>query len=190
LISSTTVGPSLGKASLDATMWAGLFAVVLIFLFMLLVYRTAGLIANVALIGYSFVITALFSGLGIVLTLPGLAALVLGLGMAVDANIITNERIRDELKSGKSIISSIISGNRRALRPILDSNVTTFIAGIVMYIVGRGAIKGFAVALMLSIVTSLLTAVFLSRVMLLQLAKAKLMRNSVWFGFGKGGANS
>lgn len=188
LISSTTVGPSLGKASLDATISAGIFATTLIFLFMLLVYRVAGFIADIGLIAYSFVTLALFSGLGIVLTLPGLAALVLGLGMAVDANIITSERIRDELRSGKSLLSSIITGNRRALRPIMDSNVTTFIAGVVMYIVGRGDIKGFAVALMLSIVTSLLTAVFLSRVMLLQLAKAKLIRGSKWFGLGKEGA--
>ncbi|QQE78188.1 protein translocase subunit SecD [Alicyclobacillus sp. SO9] len=190
LISSTTVGPSLGQASLDATVFAATLAVVLIFLFMMLIYRTAGLIANVGLIAYAFVTLALFDGLGIVLTLPGLAALVLGLGMAVDANIITNERIRDELRTGKSLISSIISGNRRALRPIMDSNVTTFIAGAVMYIVGSGAIKGFAVALMLSIGTSLLTAVFLGRTMLLHLAKSKILRKSNWFGFGGEGAKS
>lgn len=187
LIRSTTIGPSLGKASLHATMWAGALATILIFLFMMLIYRVAGFVANIGLVAYAFVTLALFSGLGIVLTLPGLAALVLGLGMAVDANIITCERIRDELKSGKRLISSIIAGNRRALRTIMDSNITTIIAGAVMYIVGQGDIKGFAIALILSIVTSLLTAVFLSRVMLLQLAKANLLRSSNWFGFGKGG---
>ncbi|QSO54217.1 protein translocase subunit SecD [Alicyclobacillus curvatus] len=185
LVSSTTVGPSLGALSLQTTMRAGLVALVLIFAFMMFVYRTAGVIANLSLIAYGYISLALFSGLGIVLTLPGLAALVLGIGMAVDANIISYERVIDELNSGKSLMSSVIAGNRRALRTIVDSNVTTFVAGIVMYMVGQGDIKGFAMALMLSVATSFLTSVFLSRTMLLQLAKTKILHSSVWFGFGK-----
>ncbi|MCL6549125.1 MAG: protein translocase subunit SecD, partial [Alicyclobacillus sp.] len=129
LISSTNVGPSLGAASLRATMWAALAAVILIFAFMVALYRVAGLIADVALVAYAFLLLLTFVGLGVVLTLPGLAALVLGMGMAVDANIITYERVKDEMRSGKSLLSSVIAGNRRALRAIVDSNATTFIAG-------------------------------------------------------------
>ncbi|MBX5437109.1 MAG: protein translocase subunit SecD [Alicyclobacillaceae bacterium] len=186
LVSSTNVGPSLGTASLRATMWAGLAAVVLIFAFMAALYRVAGLIADVALVAYAFLLLVAFVGLGVVLTLPGLAALVLGMGMAVDANIITYERVKDEMRSGKSLMSSIIAGNRRALRAIVDSNATTFIAGAVMYWFGQGDIRGFAVALMLSIVVSMLTAVLLSRAMLLLLARSNVIRKPWWYGIGRG----
>lgn len=186
IISQNNVGPSLGAASLMATMWAGLAAVILIFLFMMLVYRMAGLIANISLIAYTYVVLLTFSGLHVVLTLSGLAALVLGIGMAVDANIITYERIKDEMRNGRSLQSSVITGNKRALRTILDSNATTFIAGAVMYWFGQGDIRGFAVALMLSIVISLLTAVLLSRAMLLLFTRSNVVKRPWWFGIGKG----
>ncbi len=185
-ISSTFVGPSLGAASLKATLSAGAIAVVLIFLFMIAVYKLAGLIADLALIAYGYVTLAVFAGMQVTLTLPGLAALVLGIGMAVDANIIWYERINDEFHSGKSIQSSVISGNRYALRTILDSNATTFIAGAVMYWFGQGDIRGFAVALMVSIIASLLTAVLLSRFMLMNFAKANVTRRPWLFGVRKG----
>lgn len=186
LISQSVIGPSLGAESLRTTLTAGLIAIILIFTFMLLIYRAAGLIANLALLAYIYVVLALFSGFGIVLTLPGLAALVLGIGMAVDANIISYERIKDEIRNGKSLQSSVIAGNRRALRTILDSNATTFIAGAVMYWFGEGDIRGFGISLMLSIVVSLVTAVFLSRVMVMQFTRARLVRNPFWFGIRKG----
>lgn len=185
LVSSTTVGPTLGALSLQTTMRAGMLALLFIFAFMLWMYRTAGLVANLSLVAYAYVTLALFAGLGIVLTLPGLAALVLGIGMAVDANIITYERIIEEQQSGKSLLSSVIAGYRRSLWTIVDSNVTTFIAGIVMYAVGQGDIKGFALALMLSIGTSFLTSVFLSRLLLMQLAKTRIFHRSFWFGFAR-----
>ncbi len=186
LVSSMSVGPSLGSASLKATMFAGGIAVILIFLFMIVVYKLAGLIADFALIAYGYVTLVVFAGMHITLTLPGLAALVLGIGMAVDANIIWYERINDEFHSGKSVQSSVIAGNRQALRTIIDSNATTFIAGAVMYWFGHGDIRGFAVALMVSIIVSLLTAVLLSRFMVMNFTKANVTRRPRLFGIRKG----
>ncbi|MDP9727272.1 protein translocase subunit SecD [Alicyclobacillus tolerans] len=187
-IASTNVGPQLGAASLRATLYAGLVAIVLIFLFMIAIYRLAGLIADIAIIAYAYLTLLVFAGFPITLTLPGLAALILGMGIAVDANIITYERIKDEVRNGRSLQSATIAGSKRALRTILDSNATTFIAGLVMFWFGQGDVRGFAIALMVSIIVSLLTAVFLSRTMLLQLTKSNLFRNPAWYGARKGGA--
>lgn len=186
LASSMNVGPSLGYTSLLSTMWAGAAAIGLIFLFMLFLYRMAGLIANFALVAYLYLVLVTFSGLQVVLTLSGLAALILGVGMAVDANIITYERIKDEMRNGKSLQSSVVAGNKRALRTIVDANATTFIAGAVMYWFGRGDIRGFAISLMISIIISMLTAVLLSRVMLLLFTKSNVLDKPWWFGIGKG----
>lgn len=185
--SESSVGPTLGQASLRATLWAGMIAVILIFIFMMLVYRMAGLIADLALIGYGYLTLVIFDGLHVVLTLPGLAALILGVGMAVDANIIAYERIKDEMRNGRSLKSAVKIGNKNALRTILDSNATTFIAGAVMYFLGgQGDIRGFAVALMISIIVSLLTAVLLSRLMFFSFVNSNILRRPWWFGIGKG----
>ena len=186
VLSSMSVGPTLGQAALHTTLTAALFAVIAIFAFMLLVYRLPGLIAIFALCAYSYVLIAVFAGFPVTLTLTGLAALVLGIGMAVDANIITYERIKDELRRGRSLQSAVVSGQRKALRTILDSNTTTLIAGIVMYIYGSGDVQGFAVALIASIIISLVTAVFLSRTMLMLLTRSNIVRNPWWFGLAKG----
>ncbi len=181
-LSSMTVGPSLGQAALHATLIAALVAVILIFAFMIFMYRLPGLVAVVALCGYVYLVVAVFAGLQVTLTLTGLAALVLGIGMAVDANIITYERIKDELRNGKSLQSSVVSGQRKALRTILDANVTTLIAGIVMYWYGTGDVRGFGVALITSILVSLLTAVFLSRTLLQLLTRSNLVKNPWLYG--------
>ncbi len=181
-LSSNSVGPTLGQAALHATLFAGAIAVAIIFIFMIVMYRLPGLIADIALLAYSYVLIAVFAGLQVTLTLTGLAALVLGIGMAVDANIITYERIKDELRNGKSLQSSVIAGQRKAIRTILDSNMTTLIAGIVMYGYGTGDVRGFAVALIASIIVSLMTAVFLSRTILLLFTKANVVRNTWYFG--------
>ncbi|MCY0877208.1 MAG: protein translocase subunit SecD [Firmicutes bacterium] len=181
-LSSTTVGPTLGQAALQETMFAGAVAIGLIFLFMLFMYRLPGLIAIISLLAYSYVLLAVFAGFPITLTLTGLAALVLGIGMAVDANIITYERVKDELRNGKSVQSAVIAGQRKALRTILDSNVTTFIAGVVMYAYGTGDVRGFAVALVSSIIVSLLTAVLLSRTLLILLTRSNVFKNPWLFG--------
>lgn len=181
-LSSMSVGPSLGQSALHATLLAGVIAVILIFAFMLFMYRLPGLIAIISLCAYIFMIIVVFAGIQVTLTLTGLAALVLGIGMAVDANIITYERIKDELRNGKSLQSSVVSGQRKALRTILDSNVTTLIAGIVMYWYGTGDVRGFAVALIASIIVSLLTAVFLSRTLLQLFTRSNLIKNTWLYG--------
>lgn len=186
LVSSMNVGPSLGISSLKSTMVAGAAAIIIIFLFMMSLYRMAGLIADLALVAYLYIVLLTFSGLHVVLTLSGLAALILGVGMAVDANIITYERIKDEVRNGKSLQSSVVAGNKRALRTIIDSNATTFIAGAVMYWFGQGDIRGFAISLMLSIVISLITAVFLSRGMLLLFTKSNFVSRPFWYGVRRG----
>lgn len=189
LVSQTSVGPTLGAASLRATMIAGLIAMILIFLFMIVLYRLAGLIADIAIIAYGYLLLLGFAGLGIVLTLPGLAALVLGVGMAVDANIINYERIKDEFRDGRSLQSGVIAGNRKSMRTILDSNVTTFIAGAVMYWFGQGDIRGFAVALMVSIIVHLLTAVLYSRLLLMWFTRSNIIKRPWWYGASKGAAS-
>ena len=181
-LSSMTVGPSLGQAALHATLIAALVAVILIFAFMILMYRLPGVVAVVALCAYIYVVIAVFAGIQVTLTLTGLAALVLGIGMAVDANIITYERIKDELRNGKSVQSSVVAGQRKALRTILDANVTTLIAGIVMYGYGTGDVRGFGVALITSILVSLLTAVTLSRLLLQLLTRSNLVKNQWYYG--------
>ncbi len=181
-LSSMTVGPSLGHAALHATLIAALVAVILIFAFMIFMYRVPGIVAVFALCGYIYLVVAVFAGLQVTLTLTGLAALVLGIGMAVDANIITYERIKDELRNGKSLQSSVVAGQRKALRTILDANVTTLIAGIVMYWYGTGDVRGFGVALITSILVSLLTAVFLSRTLLQLLTRSNLVKNTWLYG--------
>ncbi|WAH38433.1 protein translocase subunit SecD [Alicyclobacillus dauci] len=186
LQSETSVGPSLGQASLQATLYAGMIAIILIFLFMIVLYRMAGLIADIALVAYGYLTILIFNGLHVVLTLSGLAALVLGVGMAVDANIITYERIKDEMRQGRSLRSAVKIGNKNALRAIIDSNATTFIAGAVMYWFGQGDIRGFSVALMVSIIVSLLTAVLLSRMMLLSFTNSGVVKRPWWYGVGKG----
>jgi len=185
LVSSVMIGPQLGAASLRDTLIAGLIAALLIFGFMVSLYRIAGLIAILSLVAYVYVTLLIFSALPVTLTLAGLAALVLGLGMAVDANIISYERIKEEIRQGRSLQSAVIAGSRRALHTILDANVTTFIAAAVMDQVGQSDIRGFAVALMVSLVVSLLCAVLLSRALLSLFTRAQLVRSPAWYGAKK-----
>ncbi|MBF8378848.1 protein translocase subunit SecD [Alicyclobacillus mali] len=187
LESETSVGPTLGATSLHRTLVAGIIAVVLIFAFMIAAYRMAGLIADIALVAYGYLTLLTFAGLHVVLTLSGLAALILGVGIAVDANIITYERIKDEVRNGRSLRSAVRIGNRNAFRTIVDSNATTFIAGLIMYIFGgEGDVRGFAVALMVGIIVSLLTAVLFARAMLLTFTAAQAIKNPWWYGAPRG----
>jgi preprotein translocase subunit SecD len=176
------VDATLGQASLAQTARAGLIASILIFLFMVVFYRVPGLIASFTLITYTWLLLAVFDWMNATLTLPGIAALVLGVGMAVDANIITYERIREEIRSGKSILSSLKSGSKHSFRTIMDANVTNLIAGAVLYYVGNGAIRGFAVITMVSIVISILTNVFLSRALLLLIIRGNMLKKPGYFG--------
>lgn len=165
-IYSTSVGAQFGEQALDQTVLAAGIGIALVLLFMILYYRLPGMIAVVTLTVYVYLILLVFEMIGGVLTLPGIAAIVLGVGMAVDANIITYERIREELRIGRSVKESFKAGAASSFSAILDANVTTMIAAIVLFIFGTSSVKGFATLLIISILVSFLTAVWGSRLLL------------------------
>lgn len=180
------VGASLGQLSLEQTVKAGLIGAIIILVFMLVFYRIPGLVAAFTLITFTWLLLAVFYLFHATLTLPGIAAFVLGLGMAVDANIITYERIREEIRSGKSILSSLKSGSKHSFRTIMDANVTNIIAAAVLYWIGTGAIQGFALITILTILVSILTNVFLSRWMLHLLIRSNVFKKPGYFGVKEG----
>lgn len=179
---SQVVGASLGQLSLQQTVRAGLIGSIIILLFMVLFYRVPGLVAAFTLITFTWLLLLLFDWLNATLTLPGIAAFVLGIGMAVDANIITYERIKEEIRSGKSIMSSLKAGSKHSFRTIMDANITNIIAAVVLYSFGTGAIRGFAVTNIMTIVLSILTNVFLSRFLLHLLARSNVFKKPSYFG--------
>lgn len=160
------VGARLGADSLSTSVKAGSVGVILVLLFMLIVYRVPGLLADIALVGYTAINIIVLSLFGISLTLPGVAGIVLGIGMAVDANVIVFERIKEEIRAGKSVKTAIHNGFDRALSAILDGNITTLIACAVLLWLGTGPIKGFAQTLILSIVVSMFSALVVTRILL------------------------
>ncbi|GLF89897.1 protein translocase subunit SecDF [Bacillus safensis] len=183
---STSVSAQFGEQALNETVFAGIVGIAFIFLFMLFYYRLPGVIAVITLSAYIYITLQVFDWMGAVMTLPGIAALILGVGMAVDANIITYERIKEELKLGKSVRSAFRSGNRRSFATIFDANLTSIIAGGVLFFFGTSSVKGFATMLILSILTSFITAVFLSRFLLGLLVESRsLDRKKGWFGVRK-----
>ena len=157
------VGASLGQDNIDKGVRALIFGMALVFAFMAIYYRTFGWIANLVLLSNIVLLAALMSMIRSALSLPGIAGMVLTVGMAVDANILIYERIREELRNGMSPQAAIRAGFDKAWSAILDSNVTTLIAGLVLWIFGTGAIRGFAVVLTFGIITSLFTAIMGSR---------------------------
>ncbi|KOR33096.1 preprotein translocase subunit SecD [Achromatium sp. WMS3] len=163
IVEERTVGPSLGQDTINKGFTAALFGTVLVIIFMVLYYKVFGLIADLVLIINIVLLLAALSLLQATLTLPGIAAIVLTVGMAVDANVLIYERIREELRNGNSPLTSIASGYEKAWSSILDANVTTLIAGIVLFSFGTGPVKGFAVVLMFGIFTSVFTSVTVSR---------------------------
>jgi len=165
-IYSTSVGAQFGVQALDKTILAGIIGISLIFIFMLVYYRVPGFVAVITLSVYIFLILLVFTRINGVLTLPGIAALMLGVGMAVDANILTYERIREELRVGKSVRTSFSAGAKSAFTAILDANITTILAAVVLFIFGTSSVKGFATMLIISILVSFLTAVWGSRLLL------------------------
>lgn len=176
------VDASLGRASLDQTMQAGIIGSILILLFMLIYYRLPGAVASFTLIVYVWILLIVFNLLNATLTLPGIAAFVLGIGMAVDANIITYERFREELRIGKSVLSAVRSGSKTSLRTIIDANLTTVVAAAVLFFMGQGAIKGFALTLILSIAVGMFTNVLLSRALILWLVRTGKFNKPGYFG--------
>jgi preprotein translocase subunit SecD len=159
-----TVGPSLGQDSIHQGMTSFIVGGGLVIVFMIAYYKGAGLLAVVAVIFNILYVLAVLAGFQAVLTLPGIAGIVLTIGMAVDANVLINERIREELRSGRAVRSAVEAGYKNALPAILDSNVTTFLSGVILFQFGTGPIKGFAVTLCVGIITTILTAVYLTRI--------------------------
>ncbi|MBW7476250.1 protein translocase subunit SecD [Paenibacillus oenotherae] len=177
-----SVGASLGQMSLQQTLLAGALGTVLILLFMMIYYRIPGIIASFSLIFFIWMLLFGFYLIKATLTLPGIAAFILAIGMAVDANIITYERIREEMRSGKSILSSLRAGTKNSFRTIMDANITTIIAGLVLFFIGTGAVKGFAVILILSIIVSVITNVVYSRWLLYLLIRSDKLNKPAYFG--------
>ena len=163
IIEERTVGPSLGADSIAAGEFASVIAAVLVLATMILAYSWLGLIANIALVVNISLIIAILSVLGATLTLPGIAGIVLTMGMAVDANVLIYERVREERRSGRSLVQSLDAGFSRALATIVDANLTTLIAAMILFYMGTGPVRGFAVTLAIGIVTTVFTAFTLSR---------------------------
>jgi len=175
-----TVGPSLGKDSIRQGILSFAVGGALVVVFMLIYYRLAGVLADMALILNVVFLLAALAAFGATLTLPGIAGVVLTLGMAVDANVLINERMREEMRLGKTARAVIDAGYERALPAILDSNVTTFLSGIILFQFGSGPVKGFAVTLCIGIVSSVFTAVVGTRVVYdYMLSKRRLQTVSV-----------
>lgn len=161
-----SVGPQLGERALETCLWAGLIGLILVMLLMSGVYRLPGVLSSIILVGYVALVGLILAATRANLSLPGIAGVVLSIGMAVDANVVIFERIKEELRAGKSVKSSVASGFQRAFRAILDSNITTIIAAGVLYYFGTGPIQGFAVTLFIGIVVSMFTAILVTRWML------------------------
>ncbi|NHM26059.1 protein translocase subunit SecD [Desulfofundulus sp. TPOSR] len=176
------VGPALGADSLDKSKHAGLVGVLAILIFMVMYYRLPGLVADFALLIYALIVLAIYVGLHVTMTLPGIAAFLLSLGIAVDANVIIFERLKEELRTGKSLRSAIDAGFKRAFTAIFDANATTLIAAVVLYFFGTGPIRGFAITLGIGIVASMFTAITVTRWLLHLVAASGLVRNAKAYG--------
>ncbi len=167
IVENRTVGATLGRDSIQRSIYAGAGGLTFVLIFMVVYYRLPGLIADVALIIYSLLTLACFVLLNVTLTLPGIAGFILSIGMAVDANVLIFERTREELRAGKSLYRSVESGFYRAFSSILDSNVTTWIACAALFWLGTGLVKGFALTLALGVAVSMFTAITCSRTLLM-----------------------
>lgn len=172
-----TVGATLGKDSIQRSIYAGIGGLTLVLIFMVCYYRLPGMIANVSLLIYSLLTWAAFCLLSVTLTLPGIAGFILSIGMAVDANVLIFERTREELQAGKSLYRSVESGFYRAFSSILDSNVTTWIACAALFWLGSGLVKGFALTLALGVAVSMFTAITCSRTLMFLVISIPSLRN-------------
>lgn len=176
-IQTSVIGPTLGLDSMNKSVDAAKVGMLLIVIFLVAYYKLPGLIASASLVFYVSIIMVIMSTFGATLTLPGIAGLVLSVGMAVDANVIIFERLKEELRNGKTVRSSINFGFQRAMRTILDANITTLIAGVVLFNFGQGPIKGFAVTLMIGIVVSMFSAIILTKALMINGLAFKMFTN-------------
>lgn len=177
IVQEEIVGPSLGKEAVNSGMFSFVIAFILVLIYMWLYYNKGGFIADIALVTNIFFLMGVLASIGAVLTLPGIAGIVLTLGMAVDANVIIYERIREEVRAGKGIRLALNDGYKHAYSAIIDGNVTTIITGIVLYIFGSGPIQGFATTLIIGILTSLFSAIFISRLIFEWMLKRNMHLN-------------
>jgi len=164
IVEERTVGPSLGQASIRAGFTSVIVGLLLVALFMIFYYRTGGIVADMALLINIIFILGILAGFNATLTLPGIAGIVLTIGMAVDANVLIFDRIREEQSTGKTLKASIDGGYAKALSAIIDANITTFFVGVILYSFGVGPIQGFAVTLMAGILASLFSAIVFTRI--------------------------
>lgn len=176
------IGASLGVDSLNKSMKAAIYGIIFIFLFMLFFYRLPGAVADFSLIIYAVIVLWIFWFFRVVLTLPGIAGFILSVGMAVDLNIIIYERIKEEIRAGKSLRAGVESGFSRAFLTVVDAQVTTLIAAVTLYIFGTGAVRGFALTLGIGIVVGLFTAITVTRFILRTTVQINPKMNPFWFG--------
>lgn len=183
-IHGNVVGATLGSQALKSSLFAGVVGLILVIIFMIVMYRISGVAASIALIFYVGAMLLALNGLNVTLTLPGIAGIILGIGMAVDANCIIFTRIREELATGKTVASAIDNGFSKAMSAIIDGNVTTLIAALVLYLKGSGTVKGFAMTLGIGIVLSMFTALFITK-LLMKAFCALGMTNTSMYGIQK-----
>ena len=169
-----SVGPTLGEKALETSLFAALIGILLVIVFMIVVYRLPGVVASIALVFYTALVAIILAVLKVNLSLPGIAGIILSIGMAVDANVIIFERIKDELRTGKTLKASIDAGFKRAVTAVMDSNITTLIAAVVLGYFGTGTIQGFAWTLGIGVVVSLFTAVIVTRFLLKSLVSMNI----------------
>lgn len=184
ILENRTVGPTLGMDSKMKSQKAFAIGVIGIFVFMLLFYRLSGLVADIALLLYVMMLLLVMRYLNATLTLPGIAGIILSIGMAVDANVLIFERFKEEVRLGRTLRRAMDSGFSRALVTILDSNITTLIACAVLFYLGTGPVKGFAVTLAIGVLLSMLSAVTITKFLLKFLINANFTTNPAWFGTG------
>ncbi|MEA4847006.1 MAG: protein translocase subunit SecD [Clostridiaceae bacterium] len=181
-LSVTAVGPQLGANSFEQSIKAGQIGILLVFIFMIFYYRLPGLIADITLVLYLTLTLFVLAALRATLTLPGIAGLVLSVGMAVDANVVIYERIKDELHLGKTLRAAIESGFRRAFLTIFDSNLTTLIACVILFYFGAGPIRGFAVTLIVGVIISMFTAITITKIMMRLLTNGGILKSMKYLG--------
>ncbi len=180
----SSIGPTLGEEALTTSLFAAAIGIVLILIFMLIAYKLPGLVADIALLAYIAIVVYIMTLFRINLSLAGIAGIILSIGMAVDANVIIFERIKEELNLGKTIKTSVISGFNRAFLAIIDANITTIIAAVVLYIFGTGTIQGFAITLAIGTIVSMFTAIFVTKY-LLNLVVGLNIKNIALYGAKK-----
>lgn len=183
-ISSRTVEASFGEKALESTLIAGIIGIFIVILLMIIIYRFSGFIAGCALLVYTFVSFLIFYLIDGVLTLPGIAAMLLGIGMAVDANVITFERIKENLLIGKSLKESYEIGNKNSFTSIIDANITTIIAAVIMFIFGQSSVKGFATMLIINIIVTVLVMIYLVKIVLKLFVNTKVFNNRLGLFIG------